>query len=378
MGNISSKNIFSPGNRPQASSLNRLAPETKLDNENESEENECPICFCCYVALNEAKCCRGKICTSCHLNIVAAKPSRSPRRNMECPFCTSSSYSVECIQVVTVDNTSPHISSSPRKKDSPIVLASVSDRQSIENEIKSQRNSSASSSSGLFRDAMSGRSSGDGGQSFRPSTGSRVEDRSRSSRNEGDELERLLHSLFLGVSRPSSSGELARGTPIRFVTRMGDMPSGGRGTMSVRQELETTPSRRTLATRPMTANDALDFGVSSLAMGDFDDVDDRAAQELEELMLREAIQLSLQELAPVPPPAALPPSSTPAAPREGSAIGAAGGSHAQDGQSDVHYIEGGGYRYGEGAEGNEGEGEDDDEGEEGELDAVFSGSDVGR
>ena len=271
----------------RTSPLNRLAPETKLDNENDSEENECPICFSCYVALNEAKCCRGKICTSCHLNIVAAKPSRSPRRNIECPFCTSSSYSVECIQVVTAHNTSPQINSSPRKKDSPIVLASVSDRQSIESEIKSQRNSSAGSSSGLFRGQMSGSSSGggDGGPSF-PSSGSRVDDRSGSLRNEVDEFERLLQSLFLGVSRPSSSGELARGTPVRFVSRMGDIPSGGRGPSSLREVQETTPSRRGLATRLMAAN-ALDFGVSSLAMDGFGDVDDREAQELEELMLRE-------------------------------------------------------------------------------------------
>jgi hypothetical protein len=59
------------------------------DSANEQDTEECPICFLNYVGgLNRTKCCKKGICTECHLMIK--KPVGEP----SCPFCNRTGYAV--------------------------------------------------------------------------------------------------------------------------------------------------------------------------------------------------------------------------------------------------------------------------------------------
>jgi hypothetical protein len=59
------------------------------DSANEQDSEECPICFLNYSGgLNRTKCCKKGICTECHLMIK--KPAGEP----SCPFCNRTSYGV--------------------------------------------------------------------------------------------------------------------------------------------------------------------------------------------------------------------------------------------------------------------------------------------
>eukprot|EP00250_Pteridium_aquilinum_P006053 c16039_g1_i2 orf=546-1835(-) len=55
------------------------------------ELDECPICFLFYPSLNRTRCCSKAICTECYLQIK----SLDFGRYTHCPFCKTSSYTVE-------------------------------------------------------------------------------------------------------------------------------------------------------------------------------------------------------------------------------------------------------------------------------------------
>lgn len=59
-----------------------LAPRFPGRDEAGVTDEDCPICMLAYPELNATKCCAGRICTECYLQI------RPPRHNKEpCPFC---------------------------------------------------------------------------------------------------------------------------------------------------------------------------------------------------------------------------------------------------------------------------------------------------
>ncbi|OVA15728.1 hypothetical protein BVC80_1829g8 [Macleaya cordata] len=71
----------------------KLAPcfDGVEDSEPNSDLEECPICFFFYPSLNRSRCCMKGICTECFLQM---KPSPATQLT-QCPFCKSSSYTVE-------------------------------------------------------------------------------------------------------------------------------------------------------------------------------------------------------------------------------------------------------------------------------------------
>lgn len=139
-----------------------LAPLNRIASDD--EESECPICFNNYEALNIIVCCKGKICTSCHVELTSLK-SHDKKTKFECPFCSSSGYKVsfgsssssaspskadskKSASFSSTNVSTPnHAPSSSTRKSTQVILASVEDRQQIENEIKSQRKNSRPMSS---------------------------------------------------------------------------------------------------------------------------------------------------------------------------------------------------------------------------------------
>eukprot|EP00698_Gefionella_okellyi_P017351 TRINITY_DN5058_c0_g1_i1.p1 TRINITY_DN5058_c0_g1~~TRINITY_DN5058_c0_g1_i1.p1 ORF type:complete len:474 (-),score=106.17 TRINITY_DN5058_c0_g1_i1:156-1577(-) len=68
----------------------KLAPRYPPDGDGRSDLEECPICFLFYPGgLNRSNCCKKPICTECYLQIK--KPTSS---HASCPFCNKSKYSV--------------------------------------------------------------------------------------------------------------------------------------------------------------------------------------------------------------------------------------------------------------------------------------------
>lgn len=63
------------------------------------ELDECPICFLFYPSLNRSKCCTKGICTECFLQIKSPHSARPT----QCPFCKTSSYVVEYRGAKTVE-----------------------------------------------------------------------------------------------------------------------------------------------------------------------------------------------------------------------------------------------------------------------------------
>lgn len=61
--------------------------------------DECPICFLFYPSLNRSKCCTKGICTECFLQIKSPHSARPT----QCPFCKTSSYVVEFRGAKTVE-----------------------------------------------------------------------------------------------------------------------------------------------------------------------------------------------------------------------------------------------------------------------------------
>lgn len=54
------------------------------DDVDDQAQEECPICMLVYPVLNQTRCCAGRLCTECYLQI------RPPRHNKQpCPFCKS-------------------------------------------------------------------------------------------------------------------------------------------------------------------------------------------------------------------------------------------------------------------------------------------------
>ncbi|XP_043709385.1 E3 ubiquitin-protein ligase DA2L-like isoform X2 [Telopea speciosissima] len=62
-----------------------------VEDSNNPDLEECPICFFYFPSLNRSKCCLKGICTECFLQM---KPSGATL-NAQCPFCKTPSYAVE-------------------------------------------------------------------------------------------------------------------------------------------------------------------------------------------------------------------------------------------------------------------------------------------
>ncbi|KAF3319714.1 Protein SIP5 [Carex littledalei] len=69
----------------------KLAPCYPGEDELAADLEECPICFLYYPSLNRSKCCAQSICTECFLQV---KPHQTTRHVL-CPFCKTTSYTVE-------------------------------------------------------------------------------------------------------------------------------------------------------------------------------------------------------------------------------------------------------------------------------------------
>ncbi|KAF3341512.1 Protein SIP5 [Carex littledalei] len=69
----------------------KLAPCYPGEDELAMDLEECPICFLYYPSLNRSKCCAQSICTECFLQV---KPHQTTRHVL-CPFCKTTSYTVE-------------------------------------------------------------------------------------------------------------------------------------------------------------------------------------------------------------------------------------------------------------------------------------------
>ncbi|KAI5066382.1 hypothetical protein GOP47_0019006 [Adiantum capillus-veneris] len=77
----------------------QLAPCFPGAEDSTLELDECPICFLFYPSLNRSKCCTKGICTECFLQIKSPHSARPT----QCPFCKTSSYVVEYRGAKTVE-----------------------------------------------------------------------------------------------------------------------------------------------------------------------------------------------------------------------------------------------------------------------------------
>lgn len=77
----------------------QLAPCFPGAEDSAVELDECPICFLFYPSLNRSKCCTKGICTECFLQIKSPHSARPT----QCPFCKTSSYVVEYRGAKTVE-----------------------------------------------------------------------------------------------------------------------------------------------------------------------------------------------------------------------------------------------------------------------------------
>ncbi|XP_010268399.1 PREDICTED: uncharacterized protein LOC104605362 isoform X2 [Nelumbo nucifera] len=62
-----------------------------IEESNNPDLEECPICFFYYPSLNRSRCCTKGICTECFLQMRPSNAMHSP----QCPFCKTPSYAVE-------------------------------------------------------------------------------------------------------------------------------------------------------------------------------------------------------------------------------------------------------------------------------------------
>ncbi|KAH8946356.1 hypothetical protein BDL97_12G090900 [Sphagnum fallax] len=69
----------------------KLAPCYPGGEEPVAELEECPICFLNYPSLNRSKCCTKGICTECFLQVKSPSISQPT----QCPYCKMANYSVE-------------------------------------------------------------------------------------------------------------------------------------------------------------------------------------------------------------------------------------------------------------------------------------------
>lgn len=88
---------------------NQLAPKEAIPCENE-ENPECPICFLNFKSLNTVSCCNGSICTTCYISL------KSSQNISICPFCTNSSYTAIHIPIVEKENISRGNSSNEKNE----------------------------------------------------------------------------------------------------------------------------------------------------------------------------------------------------------------------------------------------------------------------
>lgn len=122
----------------------------------EEEDPECPICFMNYEALNKTVCCKAAICTNCFLQM---KNSRVQQSN--CPFCTVDMFNVtyseqrresaaasdkdltpEKIDRKSPPTTTPSNANSSSGKKSPampVPTSSKEERKALESQIQQQR-----------------------------------------------------------------------------------------------------------------------------------------------------------------------------------------------------------------------------------------------
>ncbi|XP_024543246.1 protein sip5 isoform X1 [Selaginella moellendorffii] len=61
--------------------------------------DECPICFLHYPSLNRSKCCTKGICTECFLQVKSPNSTRPT----QCPFCKTPNYAVEYLGAKTLE-----------------------------------------------------------------------------------------------------------------------------------------------------------------------------------------------------------------------------------------------------------------------------------
>eukprot|EP00612_Vaucheria_litorea_P001444 CAMPEP_0171452710 /NCGR_PEP_ID=MMETSP0945-20130129/708_1 /TAXON_ID=109269 /ORGANISM="Vaucheria litorea, Strain CCMP2940" /LENGTH=418 /DNA_ID=CAMNT_0011977429 /DNA_START=96 /DNA_END=1352 /DNA_ORIENTATION=+ len=66
----------------------KVAPRFPSIEDSDSHNEECPICFMGYIGVNTTQCCKKPLCTECYLQL---KP---PRSSVSCPFCNSHKFSI--------------------------------------------------------------------------------------------------------------------------------------------------------------------------------------------------------------------------------------------------------------------------------------------
>ena len=224
MGSVSSRisSVFERTSSSPDVDVAQLAPTKPISIDD--FDSECPICFLNYTGLNSISCCKGKICTQCYLDLKSSKGKK-----LTCPYCSTSKYTVTytenttCIETNTTNKKSKSSKDNlvqsecqspptpayitPVKTSPPVVFASVSDRQSIEKEVRGQRVSTVTTSP-LIQSTRSRFAS------FHSNENSPTNRRSSSNASTGTgtpqsasamraaHFEEILHSLLMGVPAP--------------------------------------------------------------------------------------------------------------------------------------------------------------------------------
>mmetsp|Transcript_21446 Transcript_21446/g.31081 ORF Transcript_21446/g.31081 Transcript_21446/m.31081 type:complete len:497 (+) Transcript_21446:130-1620(+) len=98
----------------------KIAPRYKGSGVESPDTEECPICFLNYKAVNSASCCRNYICTECYLQV------KVPRGISTCPFCSSSSFGVTYTPKASTSTPGPGTKSSSSTPQRPAAQPSAS------------------------------------------------------------------------------------------------------------------------------------------------------------------------------------------------------------------------------------------------------------
>ena len=220
MGSVSSRisSVFERTSSSPDVDVAQLAPTKPISVDD--FDSECPICFLNYTGLNSISCCKGKICTQCYLDLKSSKGKK-----LTCPYCSTSKYTVTYTENTTSIETNPANKKSksskenliqseyqspptpayitPVKNTPPIVFASISDRQSIEKEVRGQRVSTVTTSPLIqsTRSRFASFHSNENSPTNRRSSSNAATPQSASAMRAAH-FEEILHSLLMGVPAP--------------------------------------------------------------------------------------------------------------------------------------------------------------------------------
>jgi len=316
MGNInkrSSSRSVQTGAQWDEANVLRLISENKLapkhsDSSNSRNNVECPICFLDYSVLNTVHCCKQMICTTCVVQL------KSTEGKPECPFCGNAEMQVSLNP--SSRNTSTHTTPST----TPV---KAKDERSDSNLSDYDQPSSRSSGSGsvtlsyttpeqekkLRSHSLDATGSGGGSAVATKVDREALERQIREQRLQFDERDleeaaaRDRGPYFSGSGSGSSGARRFGGRSTINNNNSGAMRFGGRYRLANGAGSGAAPSDPAAASR-VSEQDSLTSGDASRRfIGSFEELlQGRAGiggissiQQLEDIMLMEAIRLSMQD-----------------------------------------------------------------------------------